>query len=257
MTGPNASRRALIVRLTLLLLASFALAGDASAAPVVTFKVNALPIPGFRGTGDILGAGSEVETQVTISGTEYGGFPSPLTGINIFAPDGGRVTPTGFPTCALSVLEARGALGCPKGSRAGPQGVGLGVVSFGDERVPETVSIQPFFAPGGGLTFFAKGDTPASFELLEPGHWVPASPPFGHELIVEVPLVETVPGANDASILSFKVKVGAAYKRGGKTVSYLTEPRKCPRGGFPVKMEMRFLSGETVPVSALVPCPRR
>jgi hypothetical protein len=40
-----------------------------------------------------------------------------------------------------------------------------------------------------------------------------------------LPLVETVPGALDASILSFKVTVGAAYKKGKKTVSYITLPK--------------------------------
>ena len=52
-------------------LASFA--PLAAAAPAVTFKATAVPIPGFPGTGNILGAGAEVETEATISGTEYGG----------------------------------------------------------------------------------------------------------------------------------------------------------------------------------------
>lgn len=231
------------------------LAGSASAAPRVTFKVKAIPIPGFRGTGAILGAGSEVEVQVTIGGTEYGGFPSPLTGISIYAPKGVKLTPAGFATCAPSALEASGAAGCPKKSRAGPPGVGLGVVTFGGERVPEEVSIQGFFAPAGGLTFYVEGNTPTSFQILELAHWVMAGAPFGPELIVEVPLIETVPGADDASVISFTVKVGAAYRRGGRMVSYITEPKKCPRGGFPTKAELKFLSGESVTVTDTVPCP--
>ena len=62
----------------LVFLGSFALEAAASAAPTVTLKTTALPIPGFPGTGDILGAGAETEVQATITGTEYGGFPSPL-----------------------------------------------------------------------------------------------------------------------------------------------------------------------------------
>jgi hypothetical protein len=260
--GSTASRQRRSVRpvrggflcLTLVLV-SPALASVASAAPTATFNVAALPIPGFRGTGDILGAGAEVEVEVTIKGTEYGGFPSPLTGIDVYAPAGATVTPAGFATCAPPVLEASGPSGCPKKSSAGPRGVGLGVVSFGGEPVPEKVSIQEFIAPGGGLTFYVDGNTPASFQILERAHWVTASAPFGPELIVEVPLIETVPGADDASVTSFKVTVGAAYRKGGKTVSYLTEPKKCPRGGFRVKLELKFLSGETVPVTNAVPCP--
>jgi hypothetical protein len=242
--------------LAVLLLAVLTLAETAAALPTATFKVKPVPIPGFRGTGDILGAATEIETQVTISGTEYGGYPSPLTGLNIYAPAGFRVTPAGFPTCATSVLELRGAGACPSKSGAGPQGTGLGVVSFGGERVPEEVTIQPFFAPAGGVTFYVKGNTPASFEVLEPGHWVMAGAPFGPEMIVVVPLIETAPGANDASVTSFRVKVGAAFRRRGRTISYLTNPKRCPRGGFPAKLELRFLSGETVTVAATVPCPK-
>ena len=141
--------------------------------------------------------------------------------------------------------------------RRRPVGHGLGVVSFGGERVPEEVTIQPFFAPGGGLTFFVVGSTPAAFEVLEPGYWTTAAAPFGPEMVVIVPLIETVPGANDASVTSFKVEVGAAYRKRGRVVSYLTQPSKCPNGGFPTRVELKFLSGETTVLNTLVPCPRR
>ena len=117
----------------LLVLGVLALAPAASAAPAVTFKSTALPIPGFPGTGDILGAGTEVEVQSTITGTEYGGFPSPLVLLTINSPAGTKVNSNGFATCAQAVLEADGPQGCPKKSRAGPVGEGLGIVSFGRE----------------------------------------------------------------------------------------------------------------------------
>jgi hypothetical protein len=239
----------------LLIVASLAFAAAASAAPVATLKVIPTPIPGFPGTGDILGAGVAVEVQVTISGTEYGGSPSPLTGATFYAPAGVRVASSGFANCASSVLEASGAAGCPKNSRAGPTGEGLGVVSFGGERIDEKVSIQGFFAAAGGLTFYVEGRTPTFFQVLEKASWIRAGAPFGPELAVEVPLVETVPGADDASILSFKVKVGAAYRKAGRTISYLTLPKSCPKAGYPVKSELKFLSGETVTVAYRQPCP--
>jgi hypothetical protein len=248
--------RRLSACLALLALASLACASGSSAAPTATLKTKAVPIPGFRGTGNILGAGAEIEVQMTISGTEYGGFPSPLTGINVFAPAGFKVNAKGFPTCAPSALETVGSSACPQKSTAGPKGEGLGVVSFGGERVPEKVVIQEFFFPAGGLTFYVEGNTPASFQILERARWVAAGAPFGPELLVEVPLIETTPGANDASVLSFKVRVGAAYRHGKRTVSYLTLPRRCPTGGFPIKAELKFLSGETVTAAYTAPCPR-
>ena len=244
---------------TAVLLASIVLLGlsaAASASPAVTLTVKPLPIAGFPGTGDFLGAGFEVETQATISGTEYGGFPSPLTGINFYTPVGIKITPEGFATCPATLLEASGPQECPKNSSAGPVGIGLGVVAFGGEEVHEQVSIRSFFATNG-LVFYVEGTAPVSLQFVEPAHYVSAQPPFGKELVIEVPLVETVPGAPDASVTGFKVKVGAAYKKGKKTISYITQPKKCPKGGFPVKMELEFLSGETTTVEEKVPCPKR
>jgi hypothetical protein len=240
----------------LLFLHTLVVAATASATPKVTFAATPIPIPGFSGTGDILGAGAGVEVQVTISGTEYGGFPSPLVGLAIYAPSGVRVTAKGFGSCAPAVLEAKGPTGCPKSSRAGPAGEGLGVVSFGGERVNEKVSIESFFAPGGGLSFYVIGKTPTFFEILEKARWTTASVPYGPELMVEVPLVETVPGADDASILSFKVKVGAAYREGKRTVSYITLSKSCPKAGAPLKAAMRFMNGETVTIAYRQPCPK-
>ena len=252
------ARAARLGLLLLVLAASLAAAATtASAAPLVALKAKALPIPGFPGTGNILGAGLEVETLVTIRGSEYGGFPSPMTGLNVYTPTGVKLNPAGFTTCAPAALEADGGAGCPWGSAAGPAGTGLGVVAFGGELVPEKVSIQSFFAPGGGLSFYVEGKTPTSFQILEPSHWVPATPPFAQKLIVEVPLIETVPGADDASVLSFDVTVGAAYRRHGRAHYYITGAPRCPRGGFPVEMELHFLSGATVPATTTTPCPAK
>jgi hypothetical protein len=256
-TRGRSARTALATYLVLPALWALAFAPAASAAPAVTFKAKALPIPGFPHTGNILGAGAEVLVQDTIAGTEYGGFPSPLVLLSLDAPAGTRVTPTGFATCAPAVLESSGPVGCPKKSVAGPIGEGIGVVTFGGEQVKEKVTLQTFFAPNNGLIIYANGSTPVSLQIVEKGHWVRAAPPYGPELIVEIPLVESLPGAPDASILSFKVAVGAAYRKGGKTVSYITLPTRCPRGGAPIRTELSFLSHEHTTVAYRQPCPRR
>jgi hypothetical protein len=228
---------------------------SAWAAPKATLELKAIPIPGYPGTGDIAGAGAEVESRVTISGNEYDGSPSPLTAINIFAPAGVKVNSAGFPTCPPATLETDGPVGCPGSSRAGPVGSGLGVVSFAGERVPEEVSIHEFFAPAGGLTFYVEGHTPTSFQVVEAARWTTAGRPYGPELEVEVPLIETLPGADDASVLSFRVKVGAARRAGGRPQYYFTLPKRCPKGGYPTKMELKFLSGEATTTTDSQPCP--
>ena len=241
---------------------ALALPGFASATPVVTFKAKAVPIKGFPHTGNILGAGAAVQAEYTISGTEYGGYPPPVEGINFYLPKGSVLTPKGFPTCPLATLEPTGAgpKACPKGSQAGPVGVVHGQVAFGTKVVPETATLESFYAPGGGLEFFTFGHEPTILEVISTAHYVKASGIYSQELIAEVPLVETVPGAQDASVTSISVRVGSAIKRNGKTIYYGRVPKTCPKGGFPGKAELTFaglegLTQTTVTKLVKVPCP--
>jgi hypothetical protein len=243
-----------------------ALPATASATPVVTLKAAAVPVPinpanphsaTYPGTGDILGAAAAVETEFNISGTEYGGAPSPITQVKLYAPAGFKLHTTGWATCTEATIKEKGPEGCPKKSYASPKGEARGQVSFGETRVHETLSVQAFFAEGGGLLFAAEGSTPASIELISKGSISPGSAaPYGPVFTAEVPLVESVPGALDGSAEFIKVKVGAAYKKGKKLISYATVPSKCPKGGFPVKAEVKFLSGEVVPSEYKAPCPK-
>lgn len=233
------------------------LSASASASPTITFKIKALPIPGFPGTGDILGAGVMLQGEGTISGTEYGGSPPPVTEIKVYAPAGLKLHPQRFATCSSAILESHEVQTCPKNSIVGPKGFAVGVVSFGSDRVKETASVQPFLAPGGNPEFFVEGRSPAVVEFLVTAHVVSSSAPFGQEFIGEVPLIETVPEALDASFVEGTIRVGAAYKRGRKTISYLTMPKTCPKGGFPVKVEVSFLGGTTAGASYKMPCPKR
>jgi hypothetical protein len=243
--------------LAVLGLAVLGLAASASAAPTITFKAQAVPIPGVPGTGNILGAGAALQTNFTISGTEYGGYPPPLIGAKVFGPAGSKIQTQGFATCAPNVIQEKGPSACPKKSSAGPKGSASGVVSFGTERVAETVAVLPFFAPGNGLEFYVDGVTPVSIEILSKGHIVTSPAPYGPTFLAEVPLIESVPGALDASAKEINIKVGAAYKKGKKTVSYLTVPKKCPKGGFPLKAVLEFLGGSSAEATYSAPCPKK
>jgi hypothetical protein len=259
----SASALATRVLVALALLAGFA--APAPAAPVVTLKAEPLPLAGYPHTGYILGAGAALQAEYTISGTEYGGFPPPLIGVTFYLPSGTTLHPAGFPTCPPATLEPSGPgpKGCPAGSSAGPVGSVTGVVAFGDEIVPETATIQPFYAPDGGLEFFTFGHEPVLLEILSSGRYTEYDREgFGQELVSQVPLVETVPGAQDASVERISVKVGSAIRLDGRTIFYGTLPRTCPKGGFEVRSELTFaglggLTQTTVPVSYKAPCPAR
>ncbi len=253
-------RRASIC-LAVLGLAVCGLTSVASAAPVVTFKATAIPIPHFKGTGNILGAGAALRSEFTISGTEYGGFPPPIIGVNVALPAGAKLHPAGFKTCSTATLEHIGPSGCPKNSAAGPVGHALGIVSFGKERVEEATTVQGFFAPHGGLDFFTAGHSPVALEIVSKGHYVHRGGIYSEEAVTEVPLVETVPGAPDASVEKIEVIIGAAYMKGKTPVYYGTEPSKC-KGHLPLKAEVLFaglggLPPQRVSVNYKAPCPRK
>jgi hypothetical protein len=257
--------RTAISSLAATLAVGLALAPLAAATPTVTFKAKPVPIPGYPHTGFILGAGTALEAEYHISGTEYGGFPPPLIGVTFYLPAGVVLHPQGFPTCPTSTLEPSGPgpAHCPPGSAAGPAGEATGYVAFGTEIVPETAKIESFYAPGGGLTFFTFGHAPVLLEILSKGHYVAAGAPFSKKLESEVPLVETVPGAQDASVKTIKVKVGSAIRINGKPVFYGRLPARCPPSkDLPVRTELRFaglggLAPQTVTVEYRAPCPRR
>jgi hypothetical protein len=247
-------RRALILAALGILAAPAA----AIARPAVTLSGRVVPIPGFPHTGNILGAGAAVEVHFTISGSEIApGVPSQLRAVNFYLPRGAKLHPRGFVTCSPTTLENRGPAACPKKSQAGPVG-SVGVVDpIGGELVHEQGTVQAFFAPGGGLEFYTRAGAPISAELIAAsGHFITAARPYGPALMSTVRLVDTVPGAPPVSTTSINIKVGAAYRSGRKTVYYGTVPTSCPRGGFPVKAELRFQSGETTTVTARAACPR-
>jgi hypothetical protein len=254
------------VGLVCLAIAAVSLPAAAFAAPKVTVKAKILPVlknpaspkgASYPKTGNILGAGASVEAQMTISGTEYGGFPSPLTGVVVYLPSGTKLHPQGFATCSNAIIESHEVQDCPKKSVASPKGEVLGVVSFGGTRVQEKATVQAFFTAGGSITFFTEGREPAVLEVLSTGRFSGAPNPFSQKLTAIVPLVSTVPGAPYASVLSIKIRVGAAFMQGKKLISYGTVPKKCPKGGFPAKTELKYLSGETSTVSIKVPCPKK
>jgi hypothetical protein len=160
--------------------------------------------------------------------------------------------------------SGRGPKGCPKGSSAGPGGKVYGVVAFGTSIVPETATIEAFFAPGGGLEFFVFGHTPVLLEIPGRARLIPQGPPgFGPEFTGPVPLVETVPGAQDASVEKIDVTLGTAIRKHGKTYYYGRVPKHCPSGGFRVKSEFTFAENgnPATPVTVTVPfvakCPRK
>ena len=203
-----------------------------------------------------------MKARVTISGTEYGGFPPPLIGVNVFLPKGTVLHPSGFPTCPPRRSNLRpGPKGCPKGSAAGPVGKATGYVAFGATVVPETATIESFYAPAAASSSSPSATNRCCSKSSPRRTSSPRAGCFGQELIAEVPLVETVPGAQDASVKSIASRSARRSASHGKPIYYGRVPKKCPKGGFPGKAELTFaglggLTQQTVTKTLKVPCPR-
>ncbi len=232
----------------------------------VTLKLRGVPIhvdptvansPTYPGTDNTLGGPTAAEGEIRISGTEYGGFPPPLIGLTYHVPAGVKLHPQGFATCSAAILESHEIEHCPKRSAVSSVGSVGGVVSFGATRVHENLTLQAFFAPGGEFAFYAEGRTPAVIEVLGKAGITYPGGEFGPELTASVPLVETVPEAPYGVVETAKLTIGAAFMQKGKLVSYITLPKTCPKGGFPVRAELKFLIGEPVTVNTKMPCPSK
>ena len=203
----------------------------------------------------LLGEGTTVTAKFSISGTEYGGFPSPLTGITVHLPAGVGGSTSGFPTCPVSDLQNHEPEKCPQASLAGPPGSFTAVVSLGGTRVPEEGTIQGYFVTGG-VDFWLEGRTPDAIEVLLTGTYQADTAPYSHALTLAIPLIETVPGAPAASITGLALPFGASLQQGASVLSSVTVPTECPTGTFDWAADASFY-GDTSPghILAQTACP--
>jgi hypothetical protein len=239
-------------------LAVFGLSGVASAATITGVKAAIVPIPGFPETGDILGAGADVEIEGKLEGDELpGGLPLQTRRLALYFPAGTKIDPAGFPTCTKEKLEIKGPEGCPKQSRIADGTVGVADQIGQGEATRETGALEVYATPGGGVVAYANAAAPISAQIVITAQWETAPAPYGPKLTFEIPLVESVPGALAVSGTALHEKAGAAIRKGGKTYYYGRVPTKCPKGGFPGKGEVTLEGGQNIITEVKVPCPTR
>jgi hypothetical protein len=242
----------------LIVLAAIALPAAAQAATVTGVKAAIVPIPGFPETGDILGAGADVEIEGKLEGDELpGGLPLQTRKLVLYFPAGTKIDPTGFPTCTVVKLEEVGPEGCPKQSRIADGTVGVADQIGSGEATREEGALEVFITPGNGVVAYANAASPISAQIIIPAHWETAPAPYGLKLTFEIELVDSVPGALPVSGTSIKEKAGAAIRKDGKTYYYGRVPTKCPKGGFPGKGEVTLEGGQNIVTEVKVPCPKR
>jgi hypothetical protein len=220
--------------------------------------------PNRLGASTTISFGFHVET---VEGTA----PPPMTRLNLQMPAGISYTTTtlGLSICQPQVLLEHGINGCPPNSRLG-FGSALVEVPFGTGAGHEIPEIQAVAgpSPGGNLVvlFYANGASPVSAQLVFQGEVLASSGLYGTQLAANVPLVTSVPGGPDVSIVSVNTTIGPShltyYKHvHGKKVAFhpkgVSVPERCPKGGFPFAAQFTFQDGSQASAQVSVPCPPR
>ena len=215
-----------------------------------------------------LGASTTISFGFHVETTE-GTAPPPMTSLNLRMPAGISYTTTtlGLAICQPAVLQLRGLAGCPPNSRLG-FGSALVEVPFGTGTGHEIPEIQAVAgpSPGGNLVvlFYADGREPVYAQLVFQGEVLAASGAYGTQLAANVPLVTSVPGGPDVSIVSVQTTIGPShltyYKHvHGRKVAFhpkgVSVPEHCPRGGFPFAAAFTFQDGSSTSAQTAVPCP--
>lgn len=196
-------------------------------------------------------------------------IPSALTEVEVRYPQnlGFALSGLGLAVCSSATLEAAGLSGCPADSIMG-RGNALAELRFGPQLVTEKATISIARAPDQeghiALLLYASGPSPVNTQILSPAQLLPAGPPFGGRLDMQLPVIPSVPGAPDVAIVSLRVSLGPQgliyYEHTeGSTLAYTPKgillPRTCPRGGFPFAATFSFLDGSHPVAQTIVPCP--
>ena len=217
---------------------------------------------------DRLGAPTTITFGFSLSTTE-GAAPPPLTALDLRMPAGMNYTTTtlGLAICQPAALAAKGLAGCPPNSRLG-YGSAYVEVPFGTGSGHEIPEIQAVSgpSPNGNLTvlFYANGLYPVYAQLAFSGEVLPDTGRFGSQLATNVPLVTSVPGGPDVSIVSVTSTIGPShltyYKHvHGRLVPFrprgVSVPERCPRGGFPFSAQFTFDDASQTSAQTTVPCP--
>jgi hypothetical protein len=216
-----------------------------------------------------LGRDTTIEFGFRIQGP-HGTVPPPVTKIALSYPAGfGIVTSgLGLQSCRETSLEEVGVEGCPSQSLMG-YGTATGDIQIGPEVIEESGATAVFMAPFQNgdiaLQFYLNAEDPLAAQLIFPGLLLPARAPFGGDLTITVPLIESFPDGPDVALVRLRSTIGPLgityYDRiHGKFVPYhpngILLPRRCPRGGFPFAAAFTFAAGAETTAHAAVPCPR-
>ena len=180
------------------------------------------------------------------------GKPSPVFNTVVKLPKGTKYGFKYFPTCNPSKLESSGLKGCSKKAIVGKGNLTADGRPVVDTPVSGTVTAFNGTKSGGKARYLLYVIPELSSPLVLVGTL------SGNTLSIPVPAVPTLPGQPNATLTTFKIKTGGSIKvkKKGKTrkYNYLTNPKKCPAGGFAWTFDFTYENGEKLSPKDAAPC---
>jgi hypothetical protein len=208
----------------------------------------------------------EIALDLGVAGTSEG-LPAPVTRFDMSIPADLELigSSLGLAICKPAELLASGSQGCSPNARLGYGSAEINV-PVGPEPVTESAAIEAEMGPPVGeevgVLLYAEATTPVEAQLIFPGVLFEGG--GGQGLNTSVPLIPSVPGAPDISMVSMDLSLGPSHLTyyetlHGRTVGYrpagISLPAICPRKGFRFVSNIAFQDGTTVKASSTVPCP--
>jgi hypothetical protein len=187
------------------------------------------------------------------------GVPSPVRRSILRFPAGLGIEIPHLRSCSTARLRSRGAHGCAPQSLLG-QGHALAEAQAGSQVISEDISLWLFLGPFHNLepTFeiLGQGFTPFDERVVLSGTVLPDNPPYGEDLVLNVPSIPTLPLEPNASIVTMTLTVGARKPRDPRNANTVVVPARCPTGGFPFAAAFTYADGSTGEAVSAAPCPR-
>jgi hypothetical protein len=187
------------------------------------------------------------------------GVPLPVRRSVLRFPAGLGIEIPHLRSCSIARLRSRGAGGCSVQSELG-HGSALVEAQAGSQIITENISLWLFLGPFHNLepTFeiLGQGYTPFDERIVLTGTVLPDNPPYGEDLVLNVPPIPTIPLEPNASVLTMSLTVGAVKPRDPPEANTVVVPVDCPPGGFPFAADFTYADGSNSSAFATAPCPR-
>jgi hypothetical protein len=203
--------------------------------------------------------GAKGALLITIHYTEgESSVPSPVRRSVLRFPAGLGIEIPHLRSCAIARLRAHGPSGCPTQSLLG-HGHALAEVQAGSQIITEGISLSVFLGPFKNLQptleILGQGYTPFDERVVLTGTALPDNPPYGEDLVIDIPPIPTLPLEPDASIVTMSLTVGVSKPRNPREANTVVVPPRCPAGGFPFAANFTYANGTSGSTLTTAPCP--